>query len=49
MAWTERHDLVGDIGDEKLPSYVGIIINHYKDPSDLLPQPRMLDRHHQDC
>ena len=20
------------IGDEKLPSYIGIIINHYKDP-----------------
>ena len=20
------------IGDEKLPSYVGIIVNHYKDP-----------------
>ena len=22
----------GYIGDEKLPSYMGIIINHYKDP-----------------
>ena len=23
---------LGYIGDEKLPSYIGIIINHYKDP-----------------
>ena len=23
---------LGYIGDEKLPSYMGIIINHYKDP-----------------
>ena len=21
-----------DIGDDKLPSYIGIIMNHYKDP-----------------
>ena len=26
LAW------LGYIGDEKLPSYIGIIINHYKDP-----------------
>ena len=24
--------LVGYIGDDKLPSYIGILINHYKDP-----------------
>ena len=23
---------LGYIGDEKLPSYIGIIMNHYKDP-----------------
>ena len=23
---------LGYIGDDKLPSYIGIIINHYKDP-----------------
>ena len=23
---------LGYIGDEKLPSYIGIIVNHYKDP-----------------
>ena len=23
---------LSDIGDEQLPSYIGIIINHYKDP-----------------
>ena len=23
---------LGYIGDEKLPSYIGILLNHYKDP-----------------
>ena len=23
---------LGYIGDEKLPSYIGVLINHYKDP-----------------
>ena len=27
---------LGYIGDEKLPSYIGIIISHYKDPGFLL-------------
>ena len=32
--WAMKKTLVGwfDIGDEKLPSYMGIIINHSKDP-----------------
>ena len=32
--WAMNKTLVGffDIGDEKLPSYMGILINHYKDP-----------------
>ena len=30
--WKKPKGWLGDIGDEILPSYIGIIINHYKDP-----------------
>ena len=29
---------LGYIGDEKLPSYIGIVISHYKDPGTLTNQ-----------
>ncbi len=30
--WKKTKGWLGYIGDEKLPSYIGIIINRYKDP-----------------
>ena len=32
MSNEKKPGWLGYIGDENLPSYIGIIINHYKDP-----------------
>ena len=32
MSHEENPGWLGYIGDDKLPNYMGILINHYKDP-----------------